>query len=218
MYLTSCKKDVDQQFQQSTPSENNAKVFEKSLTVYSADKTNSTTLRFRAASKEQLDKMRNVEFTLVTQPELPAETELTAPAIKGEEGISSYAKGATLLPTSITTKPALPENAVQIEAPYLPKISSMALNVVSKDESVVNDLSAFFYVSGYHRIKVTNNHFRSIGVDFYNYFNGWHYSGFSFELFQNQFAWYQHCTRTVGAQVFYVRAHNFTVRYVLFCR
>ena len=220
MHLTSCKKEVNQQLQQGTPSENKANVFEKSLTVYSADKTNSTTLRFRAASKEQLDKMRNVEFTLVTQPELPAEAELTAPAIKGEEGFSSYAKGATLLPTSITTKPALPPNAIQVDLPQMPKVADMALNVASVDEAVGGpaDITVFYYRSNYHRIRVTNFHPRSIIVDFYNYFNGWHYSGFSYQLFQNTYAWYQHCTRTVGADVTHGNRYNYVVRFVRFCQ
>ena len=65
MQLTSCKKDVDQQFQNNGNQQlqpdaqaiNTEKLFDRSITVYNAEKTNSTTIRFRAASKELLDKM-----------------------------------------------------------------------------------------------------------------------------------------------------------------
>jgi hypothetical protein len=219
MHLTSCKKDVDQQLQQSTPAENKENVFEKSVTVYNADKTNNTTLRFRAVSKEQLDKMSNVEFTLIKNPEVdPKAIELIAPTIAGDEGFSGYLdKGASLLPQGMNK--ALPKDAIQIELPNLPSVGSSALEMTSKDESVTAASTTFYFVSGYHRIQVTNRHTRPIIVDFYSFAGGlWRYSGFSYKLFQNTFAWYQHCTRTVGADVTYPTQFRFKVTYTPFCQ
>lgn len=219
MHLASCKKDVKQQVQQATPSENKAQLFEKSLTVYSADKALSTTLHIKAATPELLNKVSSMKFTLSANVQAPKSQVTTLPA---DEGIAAFSKGVTLLPHNVSTpKPDLSEKAIQIEAPDLPKVANMALNVSSADEAVAAgpaDIEAFFYRSGWHYIEVLNRHRRSIGVDFYSFFRGqWRYSGYSFELFRNQSAWFQHCSRTVGADVFYVAAHNFTVFYVHFC-
>jgi len=218
MHLTSCKKEVDQQLQQGTPSENKAKVFEKSLTIYSQDKTLSTTLRLQAP-RELLDKvdLSKINFTLAKDQELTL-PEKVAPTLATDEGLSGFTTEASLLPS--TVKPALPPNAIQVDLPQMPKVADMALHVVSVDEAVGGpaDITVFYYRSNYHRIRVTNYHPRSIIVDFYNYFNGWHYSGFSYQLFQNTYAWYQHCTRTVGADVTHGNRYNYVVRFVRFCQ
>src|SRR4051812_40292748 len=127
LYLTSCKKDVDQQLQQSTPAENKENLFEKSLTVYSADKTSSTILCFRAASKELLDKMslEDMEFTLDKAPELSSDaSDLAAPATTEDAGFSNYSKGGALLPQSLTERMQIPTDAIQVELPSLPKIAA----------------------------------------------------------------------------------------------
>src|SRR6059058_3215138 len=86
MHLTSCKKDADQQVKLNTPAGNKENLFEKSITIYNADKTNSTTLRFRAASKEALENaaLDKIEFTLVKNPEsAPEPKDLATSTIPG---------------------------------------------------------------------------------------------------------------------------------------
>src|SRR5690349_12596804 len=123
IFITSCKKDVDQQPQQFASTENQDNAVEKSVKIYNADKTNSTTLRFRAASKEILDKMPNVEFTLATNPEVDTKaTGKVAPTLATDEGLSGYIdNGAALLPQGINK--AFPKDAIQVELPSLPSVA-----------------------------------------------------------------------------------------------
>jgi len=189
---------------------------EQSIAITTPDKTMQTklTLRAPAGVLSRVDLSR-VKFTLITDPELVADaTDKIAPTLATDEGVSGYFKDASLLPSS--AKPSLPENALQVELPAMPKIGSYALSVTS-DDAVADVVSGFFYRSNYHRIRVTNNVAKSIIVDFYNYFNGWRYSGFSYQL-SNAYAWYQHCTRTVGAEVTSPNTYNYTVRYVSLCK
>ena len=182
--MTSCHKtDVAPQ------SSANSTSSEKSIAITTPDKTMQTTLTLRAPSQllNKVD-LSKVKLALVAAPELVADpTDKIAPTLATDEGVSGYFKDASLLPSS--AKPALPENALQVELPAMPKIGSYALSVTT-DPAVADAVSGFFYKSGYHRIKVTNFAAKSIVVDFYNYFNGWRYSGFSYQLFQNTYAWY----------------------------
>ena len=257
--LTSCKKEADLQPEQTSPPQNDQQVFERSLTVYNADKTNSTTLRFSAASKELLNDIDNTEFTLVETPE--ADDEAGIPATKittDDDGSSDYSKGdvskldaalpnvsqpnasqpiaglpnGSQLNSRANEKPVLPEGGIQIDLPVEMKTKSFSLQVKSKDLNKSTTSSAtqqvapsssyyasrFYYISGYHRIKVTNYMaYSPVAVYFYNYRYGWNYSGYAFKLGYYQWARYQRCTRTVGARVYYNYYRNFTVRYYPYC-
>ncbi|HYO06645.1 MAG TPA: hypothetical protein VER14_06655 [Phototrophicaceae bacterium] len=252
--LTSCKKEADLQAEQAAPSQNNQQVFERSLTVYNADKTTSTTLRFSAASKELLNDIDNTEFTLVETPE--ADDEAGRPATKtttGDDGSADYSdEGVSRLDASLPNlpnasqpiaglpnasqlnraneKPVLPEGGIQIDLPSDMKTKPFSLQVKSKDLNNSTTSSAtqqaatsyyasrFYYISGYHRIKVTNYMaYSPVAVYFYNYRYGWNYSGYAFKVGYYQYARYQHCTRTVGARVYYNYYRNFTVRYYPYC-
>jgi len=235
LYLTSCKKDADLQHQQDTPAENKEKLFEKSLPVFNADKTNSTTLRFRAASQELLDKMQleNTEFTLVETPVLT--NEAARPATRstgGDEGSANYSdKDASplnaSLPNSSNEKQVLPEDAIQIDFPLEPKTKSFSLEVKTKglnngttrsateQATTAYYYSKFYFINGWHRIKVTNLMSSSpIAVYFYNYYFGWYYSGYAFTLYNYGGGgqdW--HCSRTVGATVYSYYYHHYYVNY-----
>ena len=251
--LTSCKKDADLQPSQAAPPQNNQKVFEKSLTVYNADKTNSTILRFSAASQELLNDIDKSEFTLVETPD--AADEAGRPATKattGDDGSADYSdKDASMIDAGLPNasapnaglpnasqlnkaneKPVLPEDGIQIDLPLEMKTKSFSLQVKSKDLNNSTTSSAtqqvapsssyyasrFYYISGYHRIKVTNYMaYSPVAVYFYNYRYGWNYSGYAFKLGYNTYARYQHCSRTVGARVYYNYYRNFTVRYYPYC-
>jgi predicted DNA binding CopG/RHH family protein len=229
--MASCKKDVDQQLQnganqqlqQDALAQNKGKLFEKSITIYNADKTNSTTLRFRAASKEQLDKMplANLEFTLVKTPESSTNaTDVTASNIAGDEGYSASSRKDAAQNTN--ARQGAPEDAIQVDLPFESKTESVSIQVKSKDlnkqQASPSTLSyKFYYISGYHRIKVTNYSYKPIYVYFYKYNGGWIYSGYSYELFQNTYAYYSNCTRTVGAEVDYPYTHNYVVNFYRSC-
>jgi len=231
MNLTSCKKDVDQQLQnganqqlqQDAQIQNKGKLFEKSLTVYNADKTNSTTLRFRADSKEKLDKMQleNLEFTLVKTSESATNaTDVTASNIAGDEGYSASSRTGAAQNTN--ARQGSPEDAIQVDLPFEPKTESVSIQVKSKDlnkqQASPSTLSyKFYFISGDHRIKVTNYSYKPIYVYFYKYNGGWIYSGYSYELFQNTYAYYSNCNRTVGAEVDYPYTHNYVVNFYKSC-
>jgi hypothetical protein len=57
-----------------------------------------------------------------------------------------------------------------------------------------------------------------IRVYFYNYYYGWHYSGYTFLLnYYGSWARYQYCSRTVGARVYYYYYHSYRVNYYSSC-
>jgi hypothetical protein len=167
--------------------------------------------------------LEDLEFTLVKTPEAATEArDLVASTIPGDEGSSGFSdKNASLLPNSTNEKQVLPEDAIQVDLPFEPKIGSISIDVKSKDLSKEQVAAAayykFYYTSGYHRIKVTNFHIRPIIVDFYSYANGWKYSGYSYKLYQNTYAWYSNCSRTVGAGVTYPFYHNYKVNFYPSC-
>jgi hypothetical protein len=170
MHLTSCKKDADQQFQnagnqQSQPdaqAQSKEKLFQKSITIYNADKTKSTILRFSAVKKELLDKMslNNTEFTLVKNPESATEaTGVDAPAISDDEGYSAYSNKD--VSQSTNDKQVLPEDGIMLDFPSLSKTESIAIDVKSKDLNSTKDqaASSYSYVTYYtggRKIQVTN--------------------------------------------------------------
>lgn len=184
--LTSCKKDADRQTQQGTTPENKAKVFEKSLTVYNADKTNSTTLRFRAASKEQLDNMalENMEFTLVKTPESATEaTGVAAATIPGDEGSSVFSNKDASPSQSTTEKQVLPDDGIQVDLPFELKTKPISIQVKSKDlnngtaaRALANDCTPvtcdYHWIQGDNKIKVTNNDDCPITV-YFSHKNAW---------------------------------------------
>ena len=242
MSLTSCKKDADLNLK-AAPTQNAQKVFERSLTVYNADKTNSTILRFSAASQELLNDIDKSEFTLVETPDAADEAGRAATkTTTGDEGSADYSdKDASMIDAGLPNasqlnkaneKPVLPEDGIQIDLPLEMKTKSFSLQVKSKDLNNSTTSSAtqqvapsssyyasrFYYISGYHRIKVTNYMaYSPVAVYFYNYRYGWNYSGYAFKLGYNTYARYQHCSRTVGARVYYNYYHNFTVKYYPYC-
>ena len=254
--LTSCKKEADVQLDPAAPPQNNQKVFERSLRVYNADKTTSTTLRFSAASKELLNDIDNTEFTLVETPEV--DNEAGRPATKtttGDDGSANYSdKDASMVDASLPNvsqpnasqpiaglpntsqlnradeKPVLPEGGIQIDLPSDMTTKSFSIEIKTKglNNSTTSAstqqagtsyyASRFYYISGWHRIKVTNLMYNSpIRAYFYNYRYGWNYSGYTFLLGYGGWARYQHCTRTVGARVYYYYYRNFRVNYYSYC-
>jgi len=237
MCMTSCKKDADQQFQnagnqQRQPddlAQNKEKLFEKSITIYNADKTNSTTLRFRAASKDQLDKipLDNLEFTLAKTPESAPEAKgVDAPAISDNAGYSDYSNTAASQIQNANEKLASPQKGIQIDLPSWSKtkpfsieVKSKTLNNTAKDQAAASySYYSFFYISGYHKIQVTNLAYNSpLSVYFYNYYYGWHYSGYAWTLYYNGWARYWYCSRTVGAGVYYNPGYWYRINYYPSC-
>jgi hypothetical protein len=223
MSLTSCKKDADQQFQNAgnqqlqpdAQAQNKEKLFERSITVYNADKTNSTTLRFRAASKELLDKMPldNTEFTLVKAPESAPEAKgVDAPAISDDKGYSAFSGKDASQIQNTNEKQVLPKDGIMIDLPSLPKTKAFSIEVKSKTlnnsataQAASYSYYTFWYKSGYSKIQVTNLAYNNpIGVYFYYwYYPYWYYSGYHFTLYQNGWATYWYCNRTVGTYVYY---------------
>jgi len=229
IYLTSCKKEADRQPQQGTPPENTAKLFEKSLTIYNADKTNSTTLRFRSASKTQLDKMalENMDFTLVETPEALTEAPgLTAPTIAGEKGISSYSGKNATLSQSMSEKQVLPADAIQVDLPLESKTKPFSIEVKSRnlnngtlrpEQAATTYYWNFYYKSLWHKIQVTNLNPNPIHVYFYNYTFQWNYTGINYWLYQNGWAWYCNTFWTAGAGVSHPDYYYYRINYWLFC-
>jgi hypothetical protein len=235
MSLTSCKKDADQQFQnagnqqnqQDARAINKEKLFERSITVYNADKTNGTTLRFRAASKDLLDKMPldNMEFTLVKNPKSPTNaTSVDAPTISDNAGYSAFSgKDASQL-QSTNDKQILPKDGIQIDLPNLAKTESISLQVKSKNFNKGPSEAATYYYKFYfrdwaHKIQVNNYYSTSLIVYFdYWYSTKWYYSGYGYTLYNGGWAWYRNCSRIVGAEVYYQYYHNFTVYYWSNCQ
>jgi hypothetical protein len=238
MSLTSCKKDADQQFQNAgnqqlqpdAQAQNKEKLFERSITIYNADKTTSTTLRFRAASKEQLDKMalENIEFTLVKTPESAKEaTGVAASTLPGDEGYAAYSgKDASQL-QSTNEKQVLPADGIQIDLPSLPKTESISIEVKSKDLNKEQAAAAscalvantFHYIKGYHKIKVTNQGDCQIVVSFYhkNLLGAWVSVASGIVLNQNGWTQYSNCTWTVAATVSHATAISYVVSYFKSC-
>jgi len=215
IYLTSCKKDADQQLQQGTPAGNKEKLFEKSLIIYNADKTNSTTLRFRAASKELLDKMplENTEFTLVETPDSATEaTGVAAATIPSDEGSSGYSNKDASMLQSTNEKQVFPEDAIQVDLPFAPKTKPISIQVKSKSLNSEQAVAApcnlgrliIYHPGRFHHIKVTNLNICPILVYFYHkdLLGNWIFSGFSYNLSKSWSAWYFNPTWVVGANVY----------------
>jgi hypothetical protein len=231
LHLTSCKKDAELQSKQDAPAENKEKLVETSLTVYNANKTTSTTLRFRAASQEQLDHagLENLEFTLVKTPEAAAEArDLPASAIAGDEGSSGYSNTNANLANSADEKQVSLEDGIQVDLPLLAKTENVSIEVKSKDlnngsissateQAAVTLYYKFWYKSGYHRIKVTNLHKNPIYPYYYYYYNYWHYTGYHYKLYKYGWAWYRNCYRTTGAKVYYPYYHYYRVDFYKYC-
>lgn len=217
MHLTSCKKDADQQLQPGTPAGNKEKLFEKSLTIYNADKSNSTTLRFRAASKVQLDKMalENIEFTLVEIPVSATEaTGMAASTLPGDEGSSVFSNKDASQSQSTNEKLVLPEDGIQVDLPFEPKTKSISIQVKSKD---LNNRAAalalasnctpvsidYHWIQGYNKIKVTNQDDCQITVSFShkNIWGNWVSATGGLRLNQNGWASYCNPLWTVRVKV-----------------
>jgi len=232
MSLTSCKKDADQQFQNTgnqqlqpdAQAKNKEKLFERFITIYNADKTTSTTLRFRADSKEKLDKipLQNLEFTLAKAPESAPEAKgVDAPAIADDKGYSAFSGKDASQIQGTNEKLGSPKDGIQIDLPSWPKSKPFSIDVKSKNLNKEQASAAasywyysFFYISGYSKIQVTNYAYNNpLAVYFYNYYWGWNYSGYAYTLYYYGWARYWYCYRTVGAGVYYNPGYYYRVTY-----
>jgi hypothetical protein len=235
MHLTSCKKDADQppiqngtnqQIQPDNQAQNKVNLFEKSITVYSADKTNSTTLRFRAASKDLLDKMPldNIEFTLVKNPESPKNAAgVDAPAISDNAGYSGYSGNDASLLQGTNEKQVLPKDGIEIDLPNLTQTESVSLQVKSKNFNKGPSTAATYYYNFYyrswgHKIQVNNYYSTPLSVYFdYWYYPYWYYSGYHYTLYNGGWAWYRNCSNIVGAEVYHQSSYSYVVYYWSSC-
>jgi hypothetical protein len=225
MHLTSCKKDADQQHQQNAPAENKEKLFEKSLTIYNADKTKSTTLRLSAASKELLDKsLERTEFTLVKTPVSAEATGLDTSTTRSDGMGYVASSSAQNAPQSTNGEQALPgdaRDAIQVDFPSASKKAEpITIKVKSKDlnnstmRSATEQAQSSTWWDSYFSFRSTGindvviRYYGDTYIDVYWYwywFYDWHYSGYSNRLYFNKSAegWGKNCKIPTGFDVYF---------------
>jgi hypothetical protein len=247
MHMTSCKKDADQQFQnagnqpsqQDALAQNNKKFFEKSITIYNADKTKSTTLRFRAASKKALENVAldKIEFTLVKSPE---PKDLVTSTIPGDDDEGYSASSGKNAPQSTNEEQALPGDpgdAIQVDLPLASKTEPIFIKVNSKAalnngtmRSATGQVkppywwdSHVFYSGLSQNMRKENLHYTgSSHLDFYPYYyingSGWVYQAPWHSLTpSNRDASYKNCYHAVGADCYWHSPKTFTLGFYPSC-
>lgn len=233
MFLTSCQKDRDE-VMDTPPAANSSKaadpsslkikepekLFERTLKVFDAGKTKSTTLRLRASSKQTLDRLNldNMEFTLVNTPASVLQQ-------KGNPG-TALKQGATLASKQGATRDAktpdelkIPDNAIVMDFPFEAKNTPVSIEVSSKPGKAAQlstDAQAmatsYLYLSGsnWHRIQVTNLGYNAIYAAFYYHYWGYkYYSGYAYTLYQNGWSYYYNCSYSVGVNLTFYGAYRY---------
>ncbi|MEI6950880.1 hypothetical protein V9K67_27115, partial [Paraflavisolibacter sp. H34] len=227
MYLTSCQKDHDQVMDtpvaaNSTKANNPGsdpaaikmkepeKLFERTLKVFDASKTKSTTLRLRASSQKTLDGLNldDMQFTLVQTPSNLLQ-QSAAPTSSKEKGGTLFSQLGATKDSKKAEDLKIPDNAIMMDfpneatnAPVSIEVSSKAkANLSSADPAAQALATSYLYLSGtnWHRVQVTNLGTNAIySAFYYHYFGYKYYSGYAYTLYQNGWSYYYNCNYSVG--------------------
>lgn len=227
VFLTSCKKET----KVAKPDESTNKLYARTLKIYDADHINSATLRFQSSSNDLLAAMplEDVDFTLVVTPEPSANNaaDLTASSSFGTVSLSERNTNQT--PSSVDELQKS-DKVIFVDLVSAPTSKSLSIEVKSKAPandsrtsrtSSVNTfyppgVKMFFYGAAHWRkVHIDNLSSSKINVSFYyNSCEGnicqtngdlkgtfTKYSGYSYNLYLNGWAWYSNCSKGVGALV-----------------
>ncbi|MEI6948768.1 hypothetical protein V9K67_16375 [Paraflavisolibacter sp. H34] len=237
MYLTSCQKDHDQQMDtpvaaNSTKANNPGsdpaaikikepeKLFERTLKVFDASKTKSTTLRLRASSQKTLDglNLNDMQFTLVATPSNLLQ-QSAAPTSSKEKGGTLFSQLGATRDSKKAQDLTIPENAIAMDFPDAKnepvsiEVSSKAkANLSSTDPAAQALATSYLYLSGtnWRRVQVTNLGYNAIYTAFYYHYWGYkYYSGYAYTLYNNGWSYYYNCNYSVGVNLTFYGAYRY---------
>jgi hypothetical protein len=232
LFVTSCQKDdvkttpaaqttVAPENTQNKPitADKDAQLFERSLKVFDAGKTIGATLRFKSANKELLAKMPVEQFEFkLTKAEAPGISQ-KKPA-SSSLGLANFSDQNANRQLQGKDELKNAKDVVYVDLVTDTKAEAMTVEIKSKalngrqDKVDLTAAALFpygtrlFFQGSYWWHFLQINNLASTPLQVYFYYNScifgtcWSYSGYSYTLYKNGWAWYRNCTRGVAAYIY----------------